>query len=124
MIKIELKNRIPSKKNSKIIVCRGTRPMLLPSSKYMEWHKDASLQLVQQKIPKDKISGFSVTVQFYVPDLRKADSSNKFESIMDLLVDNDIIEDDNWWVVNDIHINKVILDRENPRCYINLEYTD
>lgn len=109
-----IKGRIPSKKNSKQIVCRGRFPMVLPSKAYKEWHKVASLQL-----PKIKISDIvELTIVFYFPDARDTDLSNKCESVMDLLVDNGVIEDDNWRVVPRLVLQAGGISRDNPRAEI------
>lgn len=113
---IELSGRIPSKKNSKIMVCRGRTPMLLPSAKYKEWHTEASAQL-----PKpDKKKYHNIHITIYAPDKRKADLTNKAESIMDLLVDNKIIEDDNWFVMENVCLLFGGVDKDNPRAIIEL----
>ena len=114
MTKITLKGRVPSKKNSKIMVCRGKTPMLLPSAKYTEWHKDAMLQLKGVGIIDKNI----LFLTFYPPDKRPADLSNKTESIMDLLVDAGLIEDDNWYVIKKLVLSFGEVDKENPRCEI------
>lgn len=115
-MKITILGRVPSKKNSKIMVCRGKFPMLLPSVKYTEWHKDASAQLIGQQ----KISSDSLILTFFPPDKRPADLSNKTESIMDLLVDCGLIDDDNWFIINDLHLKFGGVDKENPR--VEIEY--
>ena len=112
--RITILGRIPSKKNSKIMVCRGKFPILLPSEKYMEWHKDASYQLKG----KPKISKGKLELNFYFPDNRKTDLTNKAESALDLLVDNGLIEDDNWTVVNDLRLVSMGVDKINPRVEI------
>ncbi len=98
-----------------MIVCRGKFPMNLPSEKYMEWHKDASKQLSCQ-VP---ILTDSLTLTFFVPDKRAGDLTNKAESVMDLLVDMNIIEDDNWYVISNINLRFGGVDKENPRCEIS-----
>jgi len=121
MIKLVVNGRIPSKKNSRMIVCRGKFPMNMPSVKYKEWHKDASLQLRQQRIQSIKGCIPSVVATFYAPDNRKFDLSNKFESVADLLVDNGIIEDDNYTIIPDVRMVFGGVDKENPRveiCFI------
>lgn len=88
--------RIPSKKNSKRIVWRG-RPTLLSSEEYLEWENKTI----------EKIEGFKLvlqppykmTVRIWYPDNRKSDNSNKFESIADMLVKAEILEDDNWKIL-------------------------
>ena len=111
-MKITLYGLTPSKKNSRINLRNG---MSFPSSKYTAWHKDASLQLIGIKPIKSK----SIEAIFYAGDNRKFDLSNKFESIADLLVDNGLLEDDNWEYLNDIHLKFGGVDKGNPRCEIS-----
>lgn len=109
---ITIKGRIPSKKNSRINTRSG---MSFPSSKYTEWHKDASLQLRGvSKIP----NGSFLSLHFYLPDNRKTDLTNKAESIMDCLVDNGILEDDSWQIVPILALEGCGVDKENPRVEI------
>ena len=112
-----LKGRIPSKKNSKQIVCRGTRPMVLASTAHRMWHEEKMWELKAQK--HDKVENISkIEITFYAPDKRKADKTNKAESIMDLLVDAGIIEDDNWFVFPELVLKFGGVDREFPRAEI------
>ena len=119
MINIIIKGRIPSKKNSKIIVCRGKFPLLLPSKKYQEWHKEATSQ-IKRLVPEKPIESCSVILTLYAPDKRKADLTNKAESIMDLLVDNSFLLDDNWFVVKSLRLIFGGVDRENPRVIVDI----
>jgi len=114
MNKIIIYGPTPSKKNSKIMVCRGKYPILLPSSKYTTWHKDALLQLKG----KNKIDSVGLTLTFYAPDNRKFDLTNKAESIMDTLVDAGLIEDDNYSVISDLHLKFGGVDKGQARCEI------
>ena len=120
MISIVISGRCPSKKNSRMIVCRGKFPMNMPSAKYKEWHKVASLQLVQQKIQPVKGCVKEMVATFYAPDNRKYDLSNKFESIADLLVDNGVLEDDNYTILPRVVMIFGGVDRENPRIEVLL----
>lgn len=89
--------------------------MMFPSAKHKEWHTDASIQLRGvNKIPPNT----PLTFIMYAPDARKADLSNKWESVADLLVDNGIVEDDNWFIMGDIRMIFGGIDKDNPRCYI------
>jgi Holliday junction resolvase RusA-like endonuclease len=113
---IVITGRIPSKKNSLRRVKRGNRIFTLPSKQYEEWHEQASWQLKAQK--KEKLRPpYAIHIYIYFPDKRKADLSNKAESIMDLLVDNGIIEDDNWKVVPSLTLT-ADYDKENPRAEV------
>lgn len=113
---ITINGRIPSKKNSKQIVCRGRFPMLLSSKAYQAWHETASWELKSQKPPQG-IDLCEIHIKLYAPDMHKADLTNKAESIMDLLVDNGVIVDDNWWVVRKITLEFMLKDK-NPRAEV------
>lgn len=121
MIKFTIQGRIPSKKNSKIMVCRGNRPILLPSAKYKDWHEDASIQIIQQKVKPVKGEIKEMTATFYSPDKRKWDLSNKFESIADLLVDNGILEDDNYTIIPNVRMIFGGVDKEDPRVIVTFD---
>lgn len=113
---IILKGRIPSKKNSRWIkIIRGV-PISLPSKKYKDWHKDASWQLKEQRVTAPPFSVIKIVI--YAPDKRAADLTNKAESIMDLLTDNEVIADDNWFEVPEILLRFGGVDKENPRATV------
>lgn len=102
------------------MVCRGRTPILLPSTKYKEWHEDATLQIKQQKIQPVKGCIDDVVLTFYAPDKRNFDLTNKAESIMDMLVDNGIIEDDNYNIIPNLYLKFGGVDKSNPRVEIAL----
>ena len=112
--KVSHKRKLPLKKNSKIISCRGNRPCLFPSKNYTAWHKDALLQLTG----KQKIESNELTITFYVDSIRKYDLSNKAESIMDTLVDAGLIEDDNYTVISKLILIHGGVDKVNTRTEI------
>lgn len=96
--KYKLVGRVPSKKNSRVVNTWTGKNF--PNNKYRQWHKSASYQLMTQKQPESPLERVnSITVVFYPPDKRKFDLTNKAESIMDLLVDNNILQDDNYEIV-------------------------
>lgn len=119
---ITLFGRIPSKKNSKRVMCQGGFPKVLPSEKYEDWHLDASWQLkaMRAQLPKTPIEKASITITFYPPDNIKADLSNKAESVMDLLVDCLVLSDDNWFVCGDLHLKFGGVDKLKPRAVIEI----
>lgn len=117
MVKFSITGRIPSKKNSKIIICRGKYPTMLPSKAHQEWHREASRQLNQT--PKCKeIAEISIII--FAPDKRKGDLTNKAESLLDLLVDNGIIQDDNWFEIPKLTLIFGGIDVKTPRAEIIL----
>lgn len=118
MVVITIVGRIPSKKNGKQIVCFGKVPRVLPSKAYQEWHKVASKQIADiDFIPSQS----KIKFVLYAPDKRKADLSNKWQSVEDLLVDNKKLEDDNWFILPDIHMKFGGVDTENPRIEIYVQ---
>ncbi len=104
--------RIPSKKNSRINTRSGRS---FPSSKYTAWHKDASFQIRGAHIQTQK----DFVLKFYMPDNRRTDLTNKAESVMDLLVDNSLIEDDCWQITGQVTLIPAGVDKENPRVEIS-----
>lgn len=115
MPSITITGRIPSKKNSTVTMARGDRVLHFPSNKYQAWNEDALWQLKgKEKIP----NGTHLILQFYMPDNRRCDLTNKSESIMDTLVDAGILEDDSWQVIPVLELQFIEVDKINPRCVI------
>ena len=114
-MKITLFGRIPSKKNSRVTTRSGRT---FPSKKYTEWHKGQSLKLKGLGLVENVRI---VSILFFMPDNRKADLTNKAESIMDLLVDNDVIKDDSWQHIPNVLLRCEGIDRENPRAEIEIK---
>jgi len=106
MIKIEILGRIPSKKNSRMTkAIPGTKKVInIPSNKYREWHKHASLQLMGQRVKNGLGAACGIDLIFYFPDNRKCDLTNKAESVMDLLVDNRLLIDDSWQITGTVKL--------------------
>lgn len=93
--------------------------MNIPSVAYTTWHTIAMTQLDSYK--GETINDVErVELFFYAPDRRRSDLTNKAESVMDLLVDKGILEDDNWWLVSKIELNFMGVDKLNPRCEISI----
>jgi len=119
ILKIIIKGRIPSKKNSRNCFVKNGRMINIPSSKYKEWHNNSSLQLRGHcKITKKIVE---VSLHFFMPDNRKCDLTNKAESVMDLLVDNKIIKDDCWQITGNVLLFPMGIDKLNPRCEIDIK---
>lgn len=97
-----ISGRIPSKKNSKRIVTRGKRPILLSSKDYLSWEKQAILEIKvgweQGKIIKCE----SITYRFSFPDNRVRDLSNSVEGVNDALVMAGVLKDDKWQITGDL----------------------
>ncbi len=121
---ITLHGRIPSKKNSKRIARiqhgpqRG-RTVLVSSRNHDIWHHSAQIELLEQKA-RPMTGRLNVTMKFWFPDNRKSDLTNKAESVMDLLVDTGIIEDDNVAICPKVSLEFMGVDRQNSRVEVEL----
>lgn len=98
-----LTENIPSKKNSRISTRSGKN---FPSKDYTRWHKMASLELKIQNRPLKPLEIIKeIIIHIFFPTKRKADITNKVESVMDLLVDNGILLDDNYMVCPNLNLS-------------------
>lgn len=107
----------PAKKNSRIINTKTGRSF--PSKKYSEWHKLAYWELTHRfQLPPEPIhTPVRIVLKFTHGDLRRRDSDNGCSSIMDLLVDAKVLEDDCWKIVQSISISNTY-EKNNARCDI------
>ncbi len=97
--------------------CIGGYPRKYLDPRYATWHEEKCWELKFQRIGSiENIK--SIEIVIYAPDKRKSDLTNKAESIMDLLVDNKIIEDDNWFEIPFITLKFGGVDRGDPRAEI------
>ena len=117
MIKFTLNSNIPSKKNSKQIVSAGGRYVLLPSNKHKDWHTEQMWKLKMLKIPV-QTEPVCIEMTFYAETKAKGDLDNKATSVLDLMKDVGIIEDDNWYVVPSLILKFGGQDKLSPRCEV------
>ena len=117
---IYIKGRIPSKKNSKqMILVRGKR-IIVPSRQYSAWYKEQRQELAG--IPKLRLNEVSIEMTITFPDNIKSDLTNKAESIMDLLVDSGIIEDDNHKVCKKIMLISGGVNKQTAGAKIKIKF--
>ncbi len=125
MIRFIIRGETPAKKNSRIVLRNGRN---IPSNKYQEWHKDATEQIYAQAelqaaelFPEVPINDeLSITLTFYHGDQRRRDSDNGTSSILDLLTDCGVLEDDKWQIVREIKtIN--FYEKNEARCIIDIK---
>lgn len=115
---LTLYGRIPSKKNWTFTIWKNWKQIKLPSKKYQDWEKE---QIKEVKwISLDNQENLCITCDFYLPDNRKTDLSNKFESIADMLVKAKVLEDDNAKILSEVHLVYRWVDKENPRVIISI----
>jgi len=120
-MKITIQGDTPSKKNSRIVLCRGGKPVNIPGKNYRNWHEDALWQVKEQNIAICSYKEVKAEIKIFPKTKRKADLTNKAESIMDLLVDAGILEDDNWYIVKEVRIIFGGVDKDNPRAECELK---
>ena len=120
-LKIVLSGGIPSKKNNRRWVGRGSRKFLVPSANYEIWHSNQMRELIKYRI-KSPIVKCTMTIDIAFPNNIRADLSNKAESVMDLLVDAGILKDDCHQIVSSLNLKSLGADKENPRAVIIIEY--
>ena len=91
-----ISGNIPSKKNSRINTRSGRS---FPSKNYQAWHSITFAQIKGQ-FDHDTLEEIrEIKINLVFPTKRKSDLTNKAESVMDLLVDCEVLKDDNWFVV-------------------------
>ena len=122
MFKLTIHGRIPSKKNGKRIIRHGNIPCIISSKDFCEWEKDMIKTLLPYAGKLSGQTGLCITCDFYLPDLRRCDLSNKFESIADILHHESlkIIDDDRFTILSEVHLVYRGIDRNNPRVEITI----
>jgi len=117
---IVLSNLPPSKKNSKQIIYKNGKPIIIPSNNHRLYHIEASKTLktaqIQKIIPK------FIICTIYAPNKRVYDLSNKWETLADLFVDTNIIEDDNINYISCVLLVSGGIDKNNPRTETTFYY--
>ena len=118
MVNITITGDAPSKKNKQQIIYARNRPMIIPSRIHKIWHSQAMPQLFGIKPIAGQIE--AIGLKFFPSTKRLFDLSNKTESIMDLLVDAGIIEDDNYGIVPKLILEIGEQDKLRARCEITI----
>lgn len=118
MLELTLYGDVPSKKNSKrIFKAKNGRTIVASSSAYMQWQQEQSTFLNFKHYAKvEEVSCIQITI--YPRTKRKADLTNKAESIMDLLVEKEIINEDNWYEVPKVILVFGGVDKAQPRAEV------
>lgn len=121
-MRLTLLGRVPSKKNSKQIVFTKGRPRIISSADYLAWHETQSwaLKKFKQKHKNTMEGPLMVRMTFWADNKRQFDLTNKAESVMDLLVDNGILKDDSWAVVDEVVLKFGGVDKDNARVEVEI----
>jgi Holliday junction resolvase RusA-like endonuclease len=114
--------RVPSKKNGKTWIRRGSRKFLVPSQEYTNWEKSevARLKALHGSPMLDK---YSLELSIFLPSTSVRDVDNILTSVQDCLKAAEIIKDDRWtMMVHPPRLNQPIVDKMNPRVEVTVSY--
>lgn len=118
---ITIRGRIPSKKNEHFAKFIKGKICVFPSTKYQKRENDQIKRLMADRVRPLKLDKpLKVVYKFRFPDRLKTDLSNKLESINDLLVRYGVFADDNHRILTCIEATSMGVDKENPRCEIEI----
>lgn len=111
-----------TKKNSQQIIMKKvngkTVPMIIPSKVYKQYEKDAGYFIKGKGLEIDY--AVNLKVVYYMPNRRRADLVNLLEATCDILVKYGVLKDDCYNIVASHDGSRVEVDRENPRCEIEI----
>lgn len=99
MLELVLVGSIPSKKNSRINLKSGVS---IPSAKFNSWQDDALWQ-VKQQTRKRFVKPVRLEATIYFGTNVRADLDNRVTSILDMLVEAMVLQDDKWQYVPEIY---------------------
>lgn len=122
-IELVIPLQTPAQKNSKrVAVNRRTGKTFIMSAKNVkDWQHEAS----EFCTGCEKVEGpVKISFEFINKDKRGRDLDNMTTSILDLLKNNNIIDDDNCFVVMEINSRFVGVDKNNPSAKIVIESID
>lgn len=107
-----------TKKNSQQIVTINGRPIIIPSSAYKKYEKQAIEFITPLLTPIDY--PVQVECHFYMATRRRVDLNNLLECATDVLVKAGVLSDDNSNIVASHDGSRVHYDKENPRTEIKI----
>lgn len=93
---------------------------MISSQQYKEREKQKIIELKKQVEPMNLNNQLKIEYEFYMPDRRKTDLSNKVESINDMFVEYGLLEDDNWQIIKEMQITCLWIEKDNPRCEVSI----
>lgn len=112
-----LSGNVPSKKNSRQVFVKNGRVINIPSKRYKQWHDECM----------DILDGFGtlyppyeIVLVFWMKDNRRTDLDNKVGSVLDLLQDAGIIEDDCWQKLKSISARAGGISKDFPRVKVEI----
>lgn len=114
---------IYSKKNSKQIVRVGSKMFLVSNKNAKDCEEAMSTEFCNQAIKRHwKPSGrYAVSMYFTRKDNRPRDLDNMATSVLDALVLAEVLPDDNFNHVRELHIYDMGANKDNPGVSVHLE---
>lgn len=108
------------KKNSQQIFynAKTHRPFITQSQQYKDFEKECGFYLFNYKTKINK--PVNVKCLFYVPDRRKRDLINLEEAIADILVKYDVLEDDNYNIIQSWDGSRIIYEKGREEIIIEI----
>ena len=123
-----------TKKNSQRIVGSGPKcpacgkfrkQWIMQSAQHDAWYKDATKQIKAKGRPEEPIKRpVQLIYKVYVKTRRVVDDTNLQAAIDDLLVRNEVIDDDNIWLIKSRDGSRYLYDPYNPRVEITILESD
>lgn len=121
-MQLRLTGEVPAKKNSRIFNVRTHRSF--PSEAYARWHEEALIEVLKIKNKMGWQRAIDVPckvdVLFVHDSYRRRDCDNGLSSILDLLVDAGVLQDDNWKIVREVAV-KNEYKKDGACCLISVE---
>ncbi len=119
-----LNGETPAKKNSRLNLSSGKS---IPSASFRKWHESALIQVIMQR---NRILNFkkatkenpcAIKLTFTHGDMKRRDSDNGTSSILDLLTDSGILEDDSWLIVRNISVFNCYQEN-SAKCQVEISF--
>ena len=113
---IVIEGDCPSKKNGRILTGKSGRLLSIPSKTYKTWQTEALRQL--KRYQPISVYPCALTIVLWGATKRRYDIDNRATSVLDVLQDAGILEDDDWAHVQTLTIQHGGLDKTRPRVDI------
>lgn len=113
-----LPGSVPSKKNQRQTFYKNGRIINIPSKRYQEWHDEAMKMLEGFGSLKPP---YEITMVFWFENKRRKDLDNAMASVLDLLQDAEIIEDDDAKLLTKITGVYRGVSKDAPRVKVDID---
>lgn len=115
---------VPSKKNGKRSVQRGSKKFWIPSAAYESWERAERAKLIAT-IGKLNLKSFAIEISPFFANNAVRDTDNVLTSIQDCLKAAGVIADDRWqFMLRPPQIHQPQIDRENPRVELLIKLAE